>query len=119
MHRKEGDHKQVILVREDLKMSAGKTAAQACHACVETVLRSDQNIVEAWREQGMKKVILKVKDEKELHEIEKQAKKEKLTAALVRDAGHTEVKAGTITCLGIGPDKTEKIDKVTGKLKLL
>lgn len=114
-----GDYKQVVLVREDIKMSAGKIAAQVSHACVESVLRSDEENVEAWREQGMKKVILKVKDEKELLEFEKQAKKEKLVVALVRDAGHTEVKPGTITCMGIGPDISTKIDKVTGKLKLL
>ena len=37
----------------------------------------------------------------------------------IADAGRTEVMPGTITCMGIGPDKEEKIDKVTGKLKML
>lgn len=37
----------------------------------------------------------------------------------MKDAGHTELPPGTITCLGIGPDDDKKIDKITGNLKLL
>ena len=46
-------------------------------------------------------------------------KSEKLKTALIKDAGHTVVEPGTITCLGIGPDKEYKIDKITGKLKMV
>jgi len=38
---------------------------------------------------------------------------------MVQDAGHTELPESTITCLGIGPDEDEKIDKITGEFKLL
>ena len=38
--------------------------------------------------------------------------------ALITDAGRTTVEPGTITCLAIGPDSDEKIDKITKELKL-
>ncbi len=113
------DYKQVILVRSDLKLSKGKMAAQVSHASVEALLNSDRDLIEDWRSQGMKKSVLKVKDEAELFEYKKRAEKKGLVASIIRDAGQTEIPAGTITCLGIGPDKEEKIDAVTGGLKLL
>lgn len=112
-------YKQVILVRDDLKLSKGKMSAQVSHASVDALLNSHKDIIEEWRSQGMKKSILKVKDEKELLEYKRRAEKKALVASLIRDAGRTEIPAGTLTCLGIGPDKEEKIDAVTGELKLL
>jgi peptidyl-tRNA hydrolase, PTH2 family len=112
-------YKQVILYRKDLKLDKGKLAAQASHASTEAALRSNKKILLAWREKGMKKVVLKVADEKELVSMKRLADKNKLISALIRDAGRTRLKPGTLTCLGIGPDKEEKIDLVTGKLKLL
>jgi len=111
--------KQVILVREDLGLSKGKLASQVSHASVESVLRSDKNRVEDWRREGSKKIVLRVKDEKELIKYYKEAKKNKLVSVLIKDMGLTEVKPGTKTCIGIGPDEDKKIDKVTGKLKVL
>jgi peptidyl-tRNA hydrolase, PTH2 family len=43
----------------------------------------------------------------------------KLPVALVRDAGHTVVEEGTVTCLGIGPANDSAIDELTGALKLV
>jgi PTH2 family peptidyl-tRNA hydrolase len=110
--------KQVILVRKDLKLSKGKLASQCSHASVEAVLKSNKEKVDEWRKFS-KKVILKVKDEKELLNFKRLADKEKLVNALIKDAGRTEIPPGTITCLAIGPDDDKKIDKVTGKLKIL
>ena len=59
-------YKQVILVREDLKLPKGKLAAQCSHASVDTILKSDKKIIELWKKEGGKKIILKVKDDKEL-----------------------------------------------------
>lgn len=111
--------KQVIVVRKDLKMPAGKMSAQCSHASVEAVLKSSKKNIEAWKKQGAKKVVVKVDSEKELLDLERQAKSLGLVTALIRDAAKTFFKTPTITCLGIGPDKEEKVDKVTGKLKII
>ena len=112
-------YKQVILVREDLKLPKGKMAAQVSHASVDATLKSDKKVVDAWKMSGGKKVVLKVKDEKELLEYKEMAEDYGLKTALITDAGHTVLEPGTITCLGIGPDMEEKIDKVTGKLRMM
>ncbi len=113
------NYKQVILVRQDLQLPKGKLAAQAAHASVDAVLNSSKKIVDAWRNQGMAKIVLKVKDEKELVSYFQKAKDADLVAALITDAGRTVIAPGTKTCVGIGPDIEEKIDAVTGKLSLL
>ncbi|MBI1935818.1 peptidyl-tRNA hydrolase [Candidatus Woesearchaeota archaeon] len=112
-------YKQVILVREDLKLPKGKLAAQCSHASVDSILKSDRKIVDLWRKEGGKKIVLKVKDEKELFKYKQMAEDYGLKTALITDAGHTVLEPGTITCLGIGPDEEEKIDRVSGKLKMV
>jgi len=111
--------KQVILVREDLGMPAGKLAAQVAHASVECVLKSDQGKIQAWKKEGMTKIVLGVKDKQHLLLKMRQAKAEKLVYALIEDAGRTFFTEPTVTCLGIGPDADGKIDKVSGNLKTL
>ena len=112
-------YKQVILVREDLKLDKGKMAAQVAHASVEAVLRSDKDIIKNWRAKGMKKVVLKVKNKEELFKYKEIAKNNNLKTALITDAGRTAIEPGTKTCLAIGPDEEKKIDEVTGSLKMM
>jgi len=111
--------KQVILVRQDLKLPKGKLAAQCSHASVECIFKTNKEITQKWKTEGGKKVILKVEDEKELLKYKNEAESNNLKTALIKDAGRTVLEPGTITCLGIGPDKEEKIDEVTGKLKMV
>ncbi|MFH1591955.1 MAG: peptidyl-tRNA hydrolase Pth2 [Candidatus Woesearchaeota archaeon] len=111
--------KQVVLVRKELHMSGGKMAAQCSHASVSAVLKSPKEKVAQWKTQGMKKSILKVTSEKELLFFQREARNAKLVTALITDAAKTFFKTPTKTCLAIGPDKDEKIDKITGKLKLI
>lgn len=111
--------KQVILVRQDLRLEKGKMAAQVAHASLDAAMKSDKKLVSEWRLSGGKKVVLKVKDESELLQYKKMSDDSGLRTALIRDAGHTAVEPGTLTCLGIGPDSEEKIDRVTGKLKMV
>ncbi|MBU4246629.1 MAG: peptidyl-tRNA hydrolase Pth2 [Nanoarchaeota archaeon] len=111
--------KQAIIIRADLKMTKGKLAAQAAHASLESYKKADFDSAESWESEGQKKVILKVSGEKELIDVFMTAKKAKIPAALIRDAGKTQLEPGTATCVGIGPEDDDKIDAVAGKLKLL
>jgi len=111
--------KQAILIRNDLKMGKGKIASQSAHASIAAFLKSDKEVREEWIDEGMKKVVLKVSNEKELKNFARLARKEKIPTALISDAGLTQIESGTLTALGIGPAKDEKINKITGKLKLL
>ncbi|MCM2325484.1 MAG: peptidyl-tRNA hydrolase Pth2 [Candidatus Woesearchaeota archaeon] len=111
--------KQVILIRDDLKLPKGKMAAQAAHASVEAVLRSEKDKVKEWRMEGMGKIALKVENKTELYRYLQLAKDNDLVCALITDAGKTVIAPGTETCLAIGPDDEDKIDELTGKLKLM
>ena len=111
--------KQVILVIMDLKIPLGKLCVQCSHASVASVLKTNKKKLEKWIDEGMMKAILKVKDLDELLKYKEEAEKNKLVCALITDSGKTVFKEPTVTCLAIGPDDDEKIDNVTGKLKLL
>ncbi len=113
--------KQAIIVRKDLKMSAGKISAQVAHAAIEAydkALAKDSAAVGEWKMQGMPKIVLKAASEKELLEIFEAAKK-RVPAALIKDAGKTQIEPGSITCIALGPAQESEIDRHTKHLKLL
>ena len=112
-------YKQVIVVRDDLKLSRGKLAVQVAHAAIIGYEKSDKRIVEGWKREGQKKIVLKVSNLKELMMVKEEAEKAGFVTGIVRDAGLTEIPPGTITALVIGPDVESKVDKITGNLSLL
>jgi len=115
-------YKQVIAVRSDLAMGAGKLAVQVAHASVATlqrVEREKKGWAEAWLAEGQKKVVVVVADEQELRKLQEKASEVGVPSELVQDAGLTELPPGTITTLGVGPAPSELVDEVTGKLRLL
>ena len=115
-------YKQVIVFRSDLRLSRGKTAAQAGHAAVsaaEETRKHRKEWFDGWLREGQCKIAVKVPNEKTLTELGEQAKEMGLPCALIVDRGLTEIPPNTVTCLGIGPAPAERVDKVTGKLPLL
>jgi PTH2 family peptidyl-tRNA hydrolase len=110
--------KQVIVLRSDLGMSKGKMIAQACHASLKSYKKASGEAVSNWESKGAKKVAVE-NDEDSLEEKLEKAKSLQVPAALVTDAGHTELDPGTKTALGIGPAESSKIDRITGGLKLI
>ncbi len=110
--------KEVIVVRNDLNLSVGKTAAQVAHAAVECYVKSDPRIRKKWMDEGQKKVVLSAGPE-EIKSIIEKCRKNKTNFCVIFDAGLTEIPPNTLTCIGIGPDKEDVIDKITGSLPLL
>jgi PTH2 family peptidyl-tRNA hydrolase len=111
--------KQCIVVREDLKLSAGKLAVQVAHAAVLALERADKSTTASWKAEGQKKVVLKVPGVQDLFRLKEEAERAGLPCTLVADAGLTEIPPGTITALGIGPAPIKQMDRITGKLSLL
>jgi len=69
---------------------------------------------------GTAKICVRVESESVLTDIIEKCKTEGLRIYPITDAGHTEFHGvPTLTCCAIGPDYAEKIDKITGHLKLL
>jgi PTH2 family peptidyl-tRNA hydrolase len=116
---KEFRWKQCLVIRGDIRMSCGKISAQAAHAAVAAFERCDRETRERWLSEGQKKVVLKVKDERTLFELKTIAEARGIAAALIQDAGLTEVPPGTTTALGLGPARADEMDRITSDLPLL
>lgn len=116
---KAAEYKQVLVLRADLGMSPGKMAAQAAHASLLAHDAAPEEARRAWKKWGAKKVALKVATLKDLLKLRDGARQMGLPHGLVEDAGHTELPAGTVTALGVGPAEEAQIDRLTGDLPLL
>jgi len=128
--------KQVIVMRNDLGMRKGKMIAQGAHAAMAFITRRFQftslnrmgftakatmrNVEKGWLDHSFAKVCVRVNSLEELMEIKEKAEAADLEVHLITDSGKTEFHGEpTETCLAIGPDFAEKIDPITGDLKLL
>jgi PTH2 family peptidyl-tRNA hydrolase len=127
------DIKQVIVVRKDLNMRKGKMVAQSSHSSLAFLTRfskiqddtfsvklKNPEEVQQWLEEGFTKICVSVDSEAELDEVYQAAINADLNVHMIVDSGLTEFHGvKTKTCLAIGPNNKEDIDKITGKLKLL
>jgi PTH2 family peptidyl-tRNA hydrolase len=116
-------YKMVIAVREDLKMGRGKIAAQVGHAVLGAYkkgIKDFPELVQNWEKfSGQAKIVVSIKSEEHLLALREKASQMNLPFYLVRDAGRTQVEAGTITVCAFGPGKVEDINTITGHLDLL
>ena len=144
----EGDCKLVLIVRTDLGMNkgsspcapsfphpsqakkppspspTGKIAAQASHATLYNykVLTSHKHLrplLRRWESTGQAKIAVQAKSAEQLEELQAKAMSLGLVARIVRDAGRTQIPAGSATVLGVGPGPKGVVDEVSGELKLL
>jgi PTH2 family peptidyl-tRNA hydrolase len=117
--------KQIIIIRRDLKCRRGKEISQGSHSSIAFLVKkffTGENLTRAeakWMKSGQKIVCLQIDSEEGLLEIHQKALALGLESNLVIDSGATEFGGvPTKTCLSIGPDNSDKIDKITGELKL-
>ena len=110
---------QYIIVNNSLGMDKGKIAAQCAHASVSVLDKVDNKIVETWKQNGMKKIVLKVASTNELVELFQSAKDAGLPCALITDAGRTQIEPGSKTAFACGPIDEEEATKYFSELKLL
>ncbi|MDP7982502.1 MAG: peptidyl-tRNA hydrolase Pth2 [Conexivisphaera sp.] len=115
-------HKQVIVVRTDISMGRGKLAAQVAHAAVSSLKEAERSRPEwaaEWLSEGQPKIVTKVSGLEELMRRYEMARAAGLPASVIVDRGLTQLEPGTTTCIGIGPAPVDRVDRITGDLKLL
>ncbi|KAK7206698.1 peptidyl-tRNA hydrolase PTH2-domain-containing protein [Myxozyma melibiosi] len=115
------EHKMILVVRTDLGMTKGKAAAQCCHAalgCYKRASMSIPNTVRIWERSGQPKITVQTKGEDSLLLLQALAESVGITHCLIHDAGRTQIAAGSATVLGLGPAPKNKLDQITGDLKL-
>ena len=126
--------KQVIVIRKDLRMRRGKEIAQGAHASMKwltsrvtvshnalgAITPADFTDAEwAWLTGLFTKITCTVDSEEELQAIHDRAWELGIRAEMVTDAGRTEFGGvPTKTVVAIGPDWSDKVDEITGSLKL-
>ncbi|CRK33299.1 hypothetical protein BN1723_004071 [Verticillium longisporum] len=123
--------KLVLVVRTDLGMTKGKMAAQSSHAtlaCYKVLARAaakngpssaEARLLDRWERLGQAKIAVQIKGEDELKKLRAAARAQGVTAEVIADAGRTQIEAGSLTVLGVGPAPKSLVDKITGHLKLL
>lgn len=96
-----------LVIRKDLKMNAGKVAAQAGHAVqltLEQAEKRDDNLwLHSWRKRSYTKIALAVQSLEELQDLHQKLTDALLTSVMVVDEGRTQVQQNSITVLGIQP----------------
>lgn len=121
--------KQVIVMRKFQNLRTGKYIAQGAHASTSVVIQLFNKklkgeefspAVDEWINGIFKKICVYVETEDEVVDIYNKAKEAGIVCSLITDSGLTEFGGvPTVTCCAIGPDTDEKVNEITGGLKLL
>ena len=137
--------KQVIVMRKKFpdgnggmrKLRTGKMIAQGSHASMKVILdkmsKGAKNGIDTlsldyisgspmddWLTGLFTKICVSVDTEEELDELYAKAQELNIPCSMIIDAGKTEFNGvPTKTCIAIGPDTSENVDKITKGLPLL
>ncbi|MCZ8512256.1 aminoacyl-tRNA hydrolase [Paenibacillus filicis] len=118
MQASQPDYVQYYVVNEELVMSKGKTAAQVAHAATMITLHvllnepDKHESFQSWLNAGQKKIVLRAAPQ-ELHRLTERG------FLSIRDAGHTEIPAGSLTVVVLPPMEKEAAQEFVSGFKLL
>lgn len=114
------DVKMIFVIRQDLKMGTGKKCSQIGHNTIGLYKKLIKNIklLDAWESTGQKKIVTKVKTEKEIYNLKIKAEKLNVINHVTYDAGKTQIKSGSLTVIGFIAEG-KKLNSFTKNLKLL
>ncbi len=129
----EREVKQYIIIRTDLDMSVGKTAAQASHAAMKVffdkmieesndeegtlynIFLTDEEVI--WKKGLFTKIVKRVKNETQLLKVYEQAKAAGLNVSLIKDAALTELTEPAFTAIAIGPNYVDRCEPIVKRLQ--
>lgn len=130
---------QIIIVRRDLGMPAGKIIAQACHASMAVLLNmmktstSDDGAtvtrsimldaadpINQWLSGSFTKIAVWAQDEQHLLDLIHKAEESGLPVSKIVDSGRTVFNGvATLTCACVGPASKSQREAITGGLQMI
>ena len=121
--------KQVIVIRNDIKMGKGKMVSQGAHASTSVLIdrdsqrwwlgESSKEALADWINGTFTKICVFVNSERELLEIYNKAFSANILCSIIKDNGKTVFDGvPTFTAVAIGPDWSDVVDEITKDLKL-
>lgn len=120
MDKKNSELVMYIIINKDLKMSPGKTAAQAAHACTNYLVNTmngssafEKNRLSEWYNDSQKKIVLGA-HQKTMEKLEKDSR-----SFSIHDNGLTEIPSGSLTAICLGIHTKEEVSDITKRLQLL
>ena len=109
-----------IIINKDLKMSTGKTAAQASHSVTSYLINTmtsdnlfEKNRLFEWYSNCQKKIVLGA-HQKVMEKLEQNNE-----FFAIHDNGLTEIPSGSLTAICLGLHTKEEVKDITKRLQLL
>ena len=111
----------VIITRQDLKMNRGLICSDAIRATIMAMDISNPNVVDIWRKNGMRKLILKTESLKDFTELHKKLSKKHIDSTFVHNNNLIPMirHRGNATMMAIEIIDEKRIDNLIKNFKLL
>ncbi len=114
--------KMWLAVRQDIKMSKGKLAAQSGHAYGDLYVAALTHVPELFQQyqaHATPKITVKAKNADAIDRIAAECLKANICYETVRDAGRSELEPGTVTVVAFGPAYFDELPKFLQRLQVM
>jgi len=83
------------------------------------LMTKHKKLLSAWERCMTKKICVRGESTEHLEALAEQARREGILVTPVFDAGKTQVEAGSLTILALGPAEAARLHPITGDLRLM